>query len=134
MLRLLVALGYGVVSSLTRLAILAARPLIVLLLRQLVRNRSFWERGLRGAWVRKVRPCQSLSAASWKGAILEDATSLRALDSLCEEHGTAETDWWMIWVGKRVRCQPCYQGFMPVHMLSGKNPAQPAESIKPKQP
>ena len=57
MLRLLVALGYGVVSSLTRLAILAARPLIVLLLRQLVRNRSFWERGLRGAWVRKVCLC-----------------------------------------------------------------------------
>ena len=58
-LRLLVALGYGVVSSLTRLAILAARPLIVLLLRQLVRNRSFWERGLRGAWSRKVGCCGS---------------------------------------------------------------------------
>lgn len=56
-MRLLAALGYGIVSSLTRLAILAARPLIVLLLRQLVRNRTFWERGLRGAWSRKVRTC-----------------------------------------------------------------------------
>ena len=54
-LRLLAALGYGVVSSATRVAILAARPLIVLALRQLVRNRTFWERGLRGAWSRKVR-------------------------------------------------------------------------------
>jgi len=54
-LRLLAALGFGIVSSLTRVAILAARPLIVLALRQLVRNRTFWERGLRGAWSRKVR-------------------------------------------------------------------------------
>ena len=68
--RLLAALCYGVVSSLTRVAILAARPLIVLALRQLVRNRTFWERGLRGAWSRKVRrvreaavPCPSLACA-----------------------------------------------------------------------
>ena len=105
--RLLVALGYGVVSSLTRLAILAARPLIVLLLRQLVRNRSFWERGLRGAWVRKVRSLQSPGAGSWQGIGSNSPPPCVLSPACAEKSGAGEASQRINLVGKGVRWQPC---------------------------
>lgn len=54
-LRVAAACGYALVSSGTRLALLAATPVLVLALRGSVRSRAFWERGLARAWHRKVR-------------------------------------------------------------------------------
>mmetsp|Transcript_4384 Transcript_4384/g.12656 ORF Transcript_4384/g.12656 Transcript_4384/m.12656 type:complete len:464 (+) Transcript_4384:335-1726(+) len=51
--RVVAAVGFAAVASLTRLALLAAGPLLVVALRGSVRNRRFWESGLSRAWYRK---------------------------------------------------------------------------------
>ena len=61
--RLAAAVGIELVSTTARLAIALARPLIVLLLRKLVRNRGFWVQGLRGAWYDKVQMTSPPSSA-----------------------------------------------------------------------
>ena len=53
-LRVGAAAGYAAIASLTRLALLAAGPFLVVALRASVRKRGFWERGLARAWHRKA--------------------------------------------------------------------------------
>jgi pimeloyl-ACP methyl ester carboxylesterase len=54
-LRILAAIAHAVFAEIARLFLIAATPLLVATLRNVVRNRAFWERGLAAAWYDKSR-------------------------------------------------------------------------------
>lgn len=58
--RVAIALLYATLATLTRAAIMLATPLLVVILRCVVRSRGFWERGLARAWHRKTGVTQEV--------------------------------------------------------------------------